>query len=480
MSAVVANTRRAKCDSATVWARVARSIAGAKAGLQRFAGDGSGDVAVLFALMTIVMCLFMGAAIDVGRWLHARQQTRSAVDAAVLAGARALQLDGSNLSGAVAAAQNFYVENTKTRMTLLSDSITFKAADNSTAFTAEGNAYIETPILGLANVTKLPLLATAGTDYSKAVLAVGGNAELSLEISLMLDISGSMSGSKLDDMKAAAKDLVDIVVWQDQSSYTSKVAIAPFSTDIAVPSSMRNSVRGTGLPASKSLSYSCTTKGKKGTCSATYYLSPCVVERTGANKYSDAAPGSGNYVMARYTSNGTCSQPSTAEVMPLSSDKAALKTMIDNLPLAASTAGHLGTAWAWYLISPNWASVFPAASQPAAYGTTSLQKIAILMTDGEYNTQYDANGVKTGSTGAGSAANGSSVVQAKALCDGMKGQGITVYTVGFDLGGNQTAIDTLEYCATNPGTFYNADDGEELKQAFRDIALKLSSLYLSK
>ena len=124
--------------------------------------------------------------------------------------------------------------------------------------------------------------------------------------------------------------------------------------------------------------------------------------------------------------------------------------------------------------------MFPAASQPAAYGTTSLQKIAILMTDGEYNTQYDANGVKTGSTGAGSAANDSSVDQAKALCDGMKGQGITVYTVGFDLGGNQTAIDTLEYCATNPGTFYNADDGEELKQAFRDIALKLSSLYLSK
>jgi hypothetical protein len=28
--------------------------------------------------------------------------------------------------------------------------------------------------------------------------------------------------------------------------------------------------------------------------------------------------------------------------------------------------------------------------------------------------------------------------------------------------------------------FYNADDGDQLKQAFRDIALKLTSLYLSK
>ena len=32
-------------------------------------------------------------------------------------------------------------------------------------------------------------------------------------------------------------------------------------------------------------------------------------------------------------------------------------------------------------------------------------------------------------------------------------------------------------CSTK---YYNADDGDELKQAFRDIALKLSSLYLSK
>ena len=62
----------------------------------------------------------------------------------------------------------------------------------------------------------------------------------------------------------------------------------------------------------------------------------------------------------------------------------------------------------------------------------------------------------------------------------MKATGITVYTVGFQLGGNKTAIETLNQCATEPGKFYNADDGDQLKQAFRDIALKLTSLYLSK
>jgi hypothetical protein len=67
----------------------------------------------------------------------------------------------------------------------------------------------------------------------------------------------------------------------------------------------------------------------------------------------------------------------------------------------------------------------------------------------------------------------------------MKQQGISVYTIGFDLGGNQTATDTLSQCATAPAKptdpvqFYNVTSGVQLQQAFHDIALKLTSLYLS-
>lgn len=41
------------------------------------------------------------------------------------------------------------------------------------------------------------------------------------------------------------------------------------------------------------------------------------------------------------------------------------------------------------------------------------------------------------------------------------------------------AIATMRLCASTPQQAYLAEDGEQLKQAFRDIALKLSSLYLS-
>jgi hypothetical protein len=176
-----------------------------------------------------------------------------------------------------------------------------------------------------------------------------------------------------------------------------------------------------------------------------------------------------------YTSDGTCRPPN--EVVPLSNDKAMLKSVIDSFVAAGSTAGHLGTTWAWYTLSPNWGNVFGPGSRPAAYGTPKLKKIAILMTDGEYNTEYD-RGVKTSTTG-GHSPNGTSTTQARQLCANMKAAGITVYSVGFDLGGNQTAIDTLNTCVTSPEYFYTARTGDELRLCFRDIALKISTLRLA-
>lgn len=444
-------------------------------GLRLWVEDLSGSIAIPFALMLIVILVFAGAAIDIGRWLHARQQTVAAMDAAVLAGGRELQLDSTNLSGAIAAAQQYYAENTKGRMKLLSDSISFTPANNNTSFTATGNAFIETPLLGLVNINSLPLLENSGAEYSKAQIKSGGGSGINVEISVMLDVTGSMAGTKFTDMKAAATDLVNIVA-NSTSDNTVKVAIVPFAEAVRLPSTANSAARGSP-PSSKTLSSSCGWWG--GSCGATYYRTVCVVERTGINKYTDAAPGSGNYVMTLYTDNGQCgSMTPDDEVLPLTSDKTTLKNKISYLDISGSTAGQVGTAWAWYVLSPNWNNLW-SSSGAAAYNASTTNKIAILMTDGEYNTQYDANGVLTGSAGAGAAANGTSTTQARSLCAAAKAKGITIYTVGFDLGGNQAAIDTLSGCATDAGKYYNADDGEQLKQVFRDIALKISDLYLS-
>ena len=101
------------------------------------------------------------------------------------------------------------------------------------------------------------------------------------------------------------------------------------------------------------------------------------------------------------------------------------------------------------------------------------------MTDGEYNIEYDKDGVKVGS--GRPAVNAASTDQARKLCEAMKaGDKITVFTVGFGDGINSTARNMLIDCATKPDKYYDAKNEEELVLAYQDIALKLSSLYLSK
>ena len=441
-----------------------------------FAQDTAGDVAILFGLMTMAMFMLIGAAVDLGRWLNARDQTVSAIDAAVLAAGRTLQTNSGNQTEAIAMAQRYYAEAVKNRLPVSTDSVGFAIIENGTAVQATGNAEIKTPFMGVAGIRSLPLLKKSGAEHSKSVLAVGGNAELNLEISLMLDTSGSMGwDNKLQDMKDAAKDLVDIVVWADQSQYKSRVALVPFSGDVRIPGAWVGQVTDPLLPSEILTVY----KGSN----YKYKKTACVAERTGAQKHSDAAATSiGSFVQRAYTSDGDCSQDSSDNtVVPMTNDKQMLKDKIDDLDLGGGTAGHIGTAWAYYMLSPNWAPVVGVNSAAALYNAPKTDKIAILMTDGEYNYTYDNQGIPTSSKGSGGNANGnSSAGQAIAICNQMKNDGIDVYTVGFALDDNQTAINTLKNCASDTSKAFLADDGEQLKAAFRAIALKISTLYLSK
>ncbi len=458
----------------------------ARASLNRFAADSRGDVAILFGLMVVALFLMIGLGVDYGRLVDARNETLQATDAAVLAGARALQTNGGDQAAAIKVAESYYQQAIKSRAKVISDSVDFAVTDNATAVISNGNASIATPFMRLGGVNSLPLLRPNDADAAKAVLAVGGNAELNLEVSMMLDISGSMgTGTKLQDMKDAANDLVDIVVWDDQSQYTSRIAIVPFSADVYPTAALFKAATGqdaTSKPNAITLS------GNK------YYPTTCVGERAGKD-YTDTAPGSGHYVLREFnprqqrttapSGTASCGIDASGVLVPMTSDKTVLHNKITSLVDGGNTAGHVGTAWSYYMISPKWASVLPSGSKPVAYRTAKTQKIAVLMTDGAYNQEHDKNGVATTNSGAGSSVNGTdSAAQAKSVCSDMKKNGIEIYTVGFNLDGNskqdqQTAIDTLSSCATDSDHFYNSTTGDALKAAFRDIALKISTLYLS-
>ncbi|MEL6374961.1 MAG: TadE/TadG family type IV pilus assembly protein [Pseudomonadota bacterium] len=433
--------------------------------VKRFAADDRGNIAIIFALTSAIVIGMVGGAVDYGRALQLRSQMQGAMDAAVLAAARHWQQEG-DLTAAKTKGETRFDILAPAASSALSREIVF----NTTESTVTGNAsaVLNTPFIAAAMniINRFSFTGDSGKKTievdvtASALLAVGGNSELNIELSMMLDVTGSMSGNKMAQLKLAAKDLIDIIVWADQSEFSSRVALAPFSEFVNVGTAYHQAVTGV-YESSNSWT--------------------CVGERnSSSNLYNDKSPSVGGF-FKRNNNVGYSCRPSGSKIMAMTRDKDALKARIDSMGTQGGTAGHLGIAWAWYLLSPNWNSVFPTSSaaapypsghdsedeedRTAAYEAVKLRKIAVLMTDGVFNRDY-VSGVN-------------SSTMAATLCENMKKKGIVVYSVGFELSSNSVR-DLMRNCATAPEYFYDASNGDELRMAFRDIALKIASLRLSK
>lgn len=216
-------------------------------------------------------------------------------------------------------------------------------------------------------------------------------------------------------------------------------------------------------------------------------ISNCVSERVGGQSLTDAAPSVAT-VGYNYASTSNACDTGTG-IIPLTTDTAALHNRINSLTATGSTAGQVGAAWGWYMVSPNWGYLWPsAANRPAAYGTPETQKIVVLMTDGAFNSPY-CQGViaRDALSGSGStsdhincnATNGSSASQTIAICNAMKQRNIIVYTVGFHIDNDATALSVFRQCATDESHFYLADDRTTLQNAFQQIGQSISQLRLT-
>lgn len=201
-------------------------------------------------------------------------------------------------------------------------------------------------------------------------------------------------------------------------------------------------------------------------------LISCVTDREGDEAYTDAAPADGAYVgsynhgntnKSNYSEDGKCytAGRELPQVIPLTGERSTIEAFFTNAKIGGATPGHLGTAWAWYLISPLWNSVFNTTA--AEYNDEGTKKVAILMTDGEYNIHY---------------ADASARTQALALCTAMKNAGVTIYTIGFGFSTDSTATDNttegrakdlMTQCSSGTNHYYFPYDSDDLKQAFGSI-----------
>jgi Flp pilus assembly protein TadG len=409
---------------------------------KKFESDERGSIAIVFGFSAFILFWCIALAVDGARAYAVNSRIASAIDSAALAGARGMRLSNLNDADTIALTRRFFKLN----------------------FEATGGDYnmIE-PKLQPVNIDRVAgsveIVAQAkmptyfggigGIDHIKiAKSSIAVFTSKDLEISLQLDLTGSMGDDdgtgtkKIDSLKTATTDFIDIMLPDIATGQKVRVGLAPFSSGVNAGNDFYKAVNG-----------------NRG-------ANTCTFERISpTNQASDTAP-SGQDILKISSEASSASCPK-AEVIAMTDDKAKLKNSVSTFEAKFSTAGHLGTAWAYYLLSDKWSSIWPSSSRPAAFTDTNTRKIAILMTDGVYNT-----------VGGNSSQGAASRKFAKDTCDAMKKDGITIYTIGFKLD-DADAKATLEYCASSLDKALLAENGSQLRGVFATIANQITSLRLT-
>ena len=192
-----------------------------------FSSDGSGSIAILFALSTMIVVSLVGGAVDIGRWLNAKSQTQAALDSAVLAAGRTLQVSGGDQNAAIETATKHF--NSMKSVLPYRNDVTFEVVSSGSTVRGTVSGAVATPFFAVTGIDELEI-----NLIGEAILSAGSSGKTHYDISIMLDVTGSMQGQKLTDLQTAAKDLINIVIWEDQSEYQSRVALVPFSESVNV------------------------------------------------------------------------------------------------------------------------------------------------------------------------------------------------------------------------------------------------------
>ena len=192
---------------------------------RRFIRNRDGNIAMLFAFMSGMLFLFIGGAVDYARWNAVRADMIESMDAASLAVAQLAQSDPSKTKGElIDYGKKFFTENFEYESEVNSFSLDFNLADNAVISTCvQGN--LDTHLLRVAGIKTL--------DVDKCV-EITRKGSGRIELALVLDVTGSMNSSingkkKIDSLKDAVSDMLDVMYGSDPTSENIKLAVVPFN-----------------------------------------------------------------------------------------------------------------------------------------------------------------------------------------------------------------------------------------------------------
>lgn len=464
----------------------------------RFSDDRRGNFAVAAAFCSSVLALGVGFGVNTVQAYHVKMALRDALDAAVTSTARDLTTGVIKEADARASVERFLMANGDTRFMTADSFVLDSIVVDRTAKTVEATAS--------AHVH----LAFQLFDQKAPRVAVGSAAVYSdkhVEIAMMLDVTQSMEANywqrtdKIGDLIDAATNAVNLAMDQnrDPKNPRVRVALVPYADAVNVgalasEAVFREKAGGSDLPppmdapiaASAGVTDNCATERKLRDGSADF---------TDDSPFAVRVDSQGKEYFARVNRDDRLNTNNcpNAELVPLTADRAKLVDSIADYKAIGVTAGAIGIQWTYYMLSPRWRGAIVNAglgAGPADHAPSKTVKVAILMTDGQFNTAYagikDGHAFRVSTEGMQK-----SPAYSERLCDNMKKDGIQVFTVGFDLNSSSMSADArakakavLKNCAS-PDTsamkhYFEASTGEELDAAFKEIISNTERLALTR
>ncbi len=342
--------------------------------VRAFARDETGAILPFSLIMFILMLMAGGMAIDLMRRENARVILQNTVDRAVLAAA-----DLDQLTDAEDVVEGYF-DAAGLRQYLVD--VDVDEGLNYRSVSAETAAQLDMYFLNMVGVETMT--APGASTAEERIQNV--------EISMVVDISGSMGGSRMTNLKAAANEFIDTVISAtppvaNQATGITSLSIIPYQAMVNI---------GDDLGAEFNLS-------------TAHNFSQCVVWTF--NDYQTTAITTTQTLdrMAHFENSSRSNSPitrpncetgDTEGIIAYSVNRTDLRNKINGLSAGGNTAIDVGLKWGVGLLDP---AARPAINgleddeiinaelrdRPADYSDTETLKVVVLMTDGQNTSQID-------------------------------------------------------------------------------------------
>lgn len=440
--------------------------------------DTRANIAMTFALCFGVMATAAGGGLDYSRSVGIGAELQAALDSGVLAAASLTQTrDPETVVRA-------YVEAALSDHGDLSESlevsVTREVSLNSRDVGATASVRIPTTLLGLAGVNYLRVERETRAEERMR----------NIEISMVLDISSSMRGSKIDNLREASIDFVDTMLTADASGMTS-MSIVPYGGTVRLDDSFFRFVTNGQVYSPPGFNWQLDVPDIVDDWNGCLELTRNQVDRI------SITPG-GHGVLPNFTvwnrNNPWCPDEDGTEAVFLTNDRNRLVGLLNNFDnpiLSDGTGTDIGTSWGVRALDPDWQGELNGDAtfndRPAAYDDGETLKVMVVMTDGGITSQrrpergWDEtwNLVHVGTGGTDDLYNTNAArTNFDNLCDYAKENGVIVYSIAFQVSGGRNRQDMLD-CATSPAQFYNVEN-LDIASAFSAIAADLNQLRISR